>query len=247
MKIYSSIFNKISNSRIKKLLSKSAVQYLLLVLFLLLGTLGIFILSLRPDKVDVNLGQRAPQNIHAPKTIEDVRTTENLRNEASNAVEAQFRIDSDVRNEVQRDIENTFEILYSVKEDEDLTEEEKTKAMQDENPVTLGENIITGALSDSRESIEHLESYLYEIAAEQLNGGIRLEDLPTVKASAEESIRSLDDFSEPLKLFGIRLFSQSIRPNEFYDAQRTEELKQQAMEDVDSVIIGQYEFIVREG
>ncbi|NBG89324.1 HD family phosphohydrolase [Isachenkonia alkalipeptolytica] len=247
MKIYSSIFNKISNSRIKKLLSKSAVQYLLLVLFLLLGTLGIFILSLRPDKVDVNLGQRAPQNIHAPKTIEDVRTTENLRNEASNAVEAQFRIDSDVRNEVQRDIENTFEILYSVKEDEDLTEEEKTKAMQDENPVTLGENIITGALSDSRESIEHLESYLYEIAAEQLNGGIRLEDLPTVKASAEESIRSLDDFSEPLKLFGIRLFSQSIRPNEFYDAQRTEELKQQAMEDVDSVIIGQDELIVREG
>ena len=220
---------------------------MLLLLLLLVGVLGIFVLSLRPDKVEVNLGQRAPQDIYAPKTIEDIRTTENLRNEASNEVEAQYRIDSQVRNEVQKDIENTFSVLYSAKDNEGLTEDEKVARVLDRSPVILGEEMTESVLSVSRESIEHLESYLYEIAAEQLNRGIRLEDLPTVKTSGEDSLRNLEEFNESLKIFGIRVFNQSIRPNEFYDAQRTEELKQQAMEDVDSVIIGQDELIVREG
>ncbi len=247
MGINKEIGSKLKNNPIRKFLLKKGVRYSLLALLLLAGTLSIFILSLRPDKIDVNLGQRAPQDIHAPKTIEDVRTTENLRNEAANSVEAQFRIDSGVRNDVQRDIENTFEILYAAKENDNLTEEEKTEAVHEESPVNLGEDITVSVLSGSRESIEHLESYILEIAAEHLNRGIRIEDIPTVKDAGEESIRNLTEFNDSLQTFGISIFNQSIRPNEFYDAERTEELKQQAMDEVDSIIIDQDELIAREG
>ncbi len=247
MRINKEIGSKLNNNPIKKLLLKKGVQYSLLALLLLVGTLSIFFLSLSPDKIDVNLGQRAPQDIIAPKTIEDVRTTENLRNEAANSVEAQFRIDSGVRNDVQRNIESTFEILYAAKENDNLTEEEKTEIVHEESPVNLEEDMNVNVLSRSRESIEHLESYLFEIAAEHLNRGIRIEDLPIVKIAGEESIRNLTEFNESLQTFGIRVFNQSIRPNEFYDAERTEELKQQAMDEVDSVIIGQDELIAREG
>lgn len=247
MGINKEIGTKLKNNSMKNFLSKKGVQYLLLVLLLLAGTLSIFILSLRPDKVDVNLGQRAPQDIYAPKTVEDVRTTENLRNEAANSVEAQFRIDSGIRNEVKQDIGDTFEILYQTKRDETLTEEEKIEAINEKTPVNLEEEMTMNVLSVSKESIEHLESYLFEITAEHLNRGIRLEDLPTVKVSAEESIRNLSEFNDALQVFGIRVFNQSLRPNEFYDAERTEELKQQAMDEVDSIIIGQDEVIAREG
>jgi len=247
MGIHKKIGTKFKNNRIKKFLSQKGVQYLLLALLLLAGTLSIFILSLRPNKVDVNLGQRSPQDIYAPKTIEDVRTTENLRNEAANAVEAQFRIDSGVRNDVQEDIDNTFEILYEAKMDETLSDEEMAETINEESPLSLEEEMTLNVLSNSRESIEHLENYLFEITAEHLNRGIRLEDLPSVKASAEESILNLAEFNESLQVFGTRVFNQSIRPNEFYDAERTEELKQQAMDEIDSIIIEQDELIVREG
>jgi len=247
MGIHKKIGAKFKNHRIKKFLSKKGVQYLLLSLLLLSGTLGIFILSLSPDKIDVNLGQRAPQDIYAPKTIEDVRTTENLRNEAANSVEAQFRIDSGVRNDVQEDIRNTFKILYDAKRDEALSEEEMTETINKESPVNLDQEMTLNVLSNSIESMKHLENYLFEITAEHLNRGIRLEDLPSVKVSAEESILSLTEFNESLEVFGIRVFHQSIRPNEFYDAERTEELKQQAMDEIDPIIIEQDERIAREG
>ena len=247
MGVYNEIIYKLKNNPLKKLLAKKTVQYIMLAVLLLLGTLSIFIISLSPDKVDVNLGQRAPRDVYATKTIEDVRTTENLRNEAANSIDAQFRIDSSVRTEVQQEIENTFQLLYASKGDDNLSESEKSEAILEENTVNLGEGMTLGVLAASRDSLEHLERYLYEIAAEKLNGGIRLEDLPTVKASAEESLRNLTEFNEPLQVFGIRVFNQSIRPNEFYDADRTEELKQQAREEVDSVIVSQDERILREG
>ncbi len=239
--------SKFKNNPINKFLLKKGVQYSLLALLLLAGTLSIFILSLIPDKIDVSLGQRAPQDIYAPKTIEDIRTTENLRNEAANTVEAQFRIDSSVRNDVQRSIKNTFEMIYATKHKDNLTEDEKIEAIQEESPVNLGDDMTVNLLSESLESIEHLENYLLEITAEHLNRGIRIEDLPEIKVSGEQSLRNLTEFSESSQLFGVRVFNQSIRPNEFYDAERTEELKQQAMDEVDSIIIAQDELIAREG
>lgn len=247
MRINHRILNILKKNPVKRFLSKKGVQYILLFFLLLIGILSIFVMSLRPDKVDVRLGQRAPQDIYAPKIIEDVRTTENLRNEAASTIEAQFRIDSDVRREVQQDIEDTFEMLYDVKGDGSLSEEEKAERFRERSPVNIDNNIILGVFSSPTESVEYLESYLYEITAEKLNRGIRLEDLSSVKSSAEESLQNLDEFDESQKAFGVKIFNQSIRPNEFYDAQRTEELKQQAREEVESVIIDQDERIVQEG
>lgn len=239
--------SKIKVNPMKGVLLKKEIHYALLFLLLLVGTLSIFILSLTPDKIDVVLGQRAPQDIYAPKTIEDVRTTENLRNEAANSIEAQFRIDSGVRNDVQRDIEETFEVLYATKENEDLMEEEKLEKIIEKSPINMEKSVITNVLSEPIEEIEHLERYIFEIAAEHLDRGIRIEDLPLVKSAAEESLRSLGNFSSSIQSFGIQVFNQSIRPNEFYDSGRTEELKQEAMDEIDNIIIEQDEVIVREG
>ncbi len=228
--------------------NKRSVQLAMIALFVLAGLFTIFAIQLAPERVDVRIGQRSPQDIYATKTIEDEWTTEALRDEAANSVESQYSIDPEILNDVKEGIERSFLMVYEIQEDQTLTMEERVEEFRERSFIRFNDSEeIQELLNSPMESVGFLENYLYELSSERLNRGIRIDEVLSARGNAQERIRELEEYPPALIEFAVEVIQNQLRANEFIDLERTEELRQQAIDQVDSVIIRQDDLIVREG
>lgn len=263
--------DKLSNSFIGRLLKIKRLQYILLAVIFFFSIFSLLILSLRPQKFDIVLGQRSPANIYSPKDIEDRWTTEKLKEEALASVELIYTYDPAVHVEVKKDIEKFFQVVYRLRsnnasevdtspnkdeipkenknpnENVNLNEDEKRKLLEEENPLNLNKEHLDTALAAPIEKLNYLETYIYEIVAQNMNAGIKVEDLQKEKSNIKEYILGLEDFNEPMKELAIAILHATIRPNMFFDIEATEQVRKEAVESVESIMIKKGDIILKEG
>lgn len=232
---------------IESFFQKKSIKKFLLALLFFISLFAILVTSLKPEKFDLVVGQRAPEDIYSPKDIEDRYNTERIRQKAVEAVEPIYKLNPGIHVEVKKDIEKFFLLVYKLHNDEELTQEEKIEQLISENDLNIGEANVKTAINSSVEDLKYLESYINEIVVQNMNIGINVEDLQMQKNSIKEYITNLNEFEAELKDLAVSIINATIRPNKFLDEEATNTKIEIAKENADKVIIRKGDSIIREG
>ncbi|HZJ76077.1 MAG TPA: HDIG domain-containing protein [Oscillospiraceae bacterium] len=235
------------NSSAKRFFQRKSIRIFLMALLFFVSLFFILLTNLKPEKFDLEAGQKAPENIQAPKDIEDKTSTERAKQEVVNMVVPIYKLNPGVHVEVKKDIENFFSLVYRLRNDEDLIETEKIAQLTSKNDLNIGMVNTKVAITAPLERLEYLGSYINEIVTQNMNAGIKVEDLQKQKNSIKEYITDLDEFDEELKDLAVSIIYATIRPNKFLDEDATNREIELAMENVDKVIIRKGDNIIKEG
>ena len=247
MGFYKEWINKLKDNFIGKFIKNKKTQQFFLAIIFFISIFSILVFSLKPEKFDLVIGERAPEDIISPKDIENKKATEKLREEASESVELIYSFDAGVHIEVKKDIENFFKLLYKLRDNEEIELEDKKLALEEENHLNLNKDHLRTALTSPLDKVDYLETYIYEIVARYMNTGIKVENLQKEKSNIKEYILELEDFNEELQEMAIAIIHATIRPNMFFDIEATEELRTAAIESVEKVVIKKGDIILKEG
>lgn len=235
------------STSMEKAFMKRPVKNILIALLFFITLFSILLTSLKPEKFDLVKGQRAPEDIRAPKDIEDKTGTERAKQEAINIVEPIYKLNPGVHVEVKKDIENFFTLVYKLRNDEEIEEGEKITQLISDNDLNIEATNSRVAIRAPLERLKYLQSYINEIVTQNMNMGIKVEDLQKQKNSIKEYITNLDEFDDELKELAISIIYATIRPNNFLDEDATNRASEIARENVDKVIIRKGDNIIREG
>ncbi|WP_407855462.1 HD family phosphohydrolase [Enterococcus hailinensis] len=265
------MLNRPINNLLKKLGSKFIP--IILGIFSLILIL-IMVTSVIQKSVDYKEGQVATESIRANKTIENKAETEQKRQLAEEAVTPEYTYQSDLA-QTQHDrisqlitlieksnseLDKNYQTKVSQAKDGEKipqpTTDERVAAVKkkfeglDQDTVTFyqqfPDEFYQVAVQLSTADLEKVETESLKLIDEQMAKRIRQSDLSGYKQQASESIQalSLSDQSNQVMRYLIDL---GIVINDTLNQKRTDELKEQASDSVQPVMIYQGEVIVREG
>lgn len=253
-------------------LGKAAAPFLLLLFFLLMC--GITFSSVQQKPNDFREGQVAEESIRANKTIENTEETEQKRKLAAEAVTPEYTYQSDLASEQDRRINQLFVLIDRANDTIDKQYEEKvSKAKEDENVpkptveerIAALKRIFESSNADDVAFYQKLPNSFYstimnmseseittvrdeslKLIDEQMSKQVRESDLDNFKQEANDKIQYLNVSAEQQEMIRY-LVDQGIVVNDVLNEKRTEELKQEARDSIQPVMIFQGEIIVREG
>ncbi|MBE9911372.1 HDIG domain-containing protein [Enterococcus mundtii] len=253
-------------------LGKAAAPFLLLLFFLLIC--GITFSSVKQKPNDFREGQVAEESIRANKTIENTEETEQKRKLAAEAVTPEYTYQSDLASEQDRRINQLFVLIDRANDTIDKQYEEKvSKAKEDENVpkptveerIAALKRIFESSNADDVAFYQKLPNSFYstimnmseseittvrdeslKLIDEQMSKQVRESDLDNFKQEANDKIQYLNVSAEQQEMIRY-LVDQGIVVNDVLNEKRTEELKQEARDSIQPVMIFQGEIIVREG
>ncbi len=248
-------------SKIRRLLN---MKFFRILLFVLLGiVLYISMYSnVKPEKLDIRLFSIANQTIRSPITIEDKESTAAKRKDAEEQVQdvyvlnksiSENRIDLissifDAATEVNNDIKKKQkEGLF---ENETLpSKEEKLKLLKEKLTVDvtkdIPDSVLTSLVVSSKDELMIARDLAITAINMIMNNRIPTHEVENAKKKVEEELK-YTDLNLDLKNAAIQLGRYAIIPNEFYDPEATEEMRQQAVENVEPVKILEGQIIVEE-
>ncbi len=232
---------------VKKYFRRKSIRGFLIALLFFISSFSILLINLKPEKFDLTIGQKAPEDIPAPKDVEDKASTEYERQKAANAVEPIYRLNPGAHVEIKKDIEKFFLLVYKLRNDEELDKTEKIARLTSENDLSMEAANAETAITAPMERLEYLESYINEIVAQNINTGIKVEDLQKQKNSIKEYITDLDEFDDNLKELAVSVIYATIRPNQFLDEDATNRKIELARDNIDKIVIRKGDNIIREG
>lgn len=223
----------------------------------LLGLLAVFIMSLilaRPilpmGQVTLDVGDVSPRDIRAPvrKTYVSQVLTEQERARAEAAVQDIY--DPPDPQIARRQIVKARQIcdyLDSIRHDSHATSEQKRQWIAAIPDLSLSPEIIDAILALRAEEWKKMVEQTIEVLGRAMRRLIQENQLTEAKRSLPTDI-SLD-LSEKQAAIVIELVRNLIRPNSFYNADKTAEAKQQARERVPQITqdVERGEIILRAG
>jgi len=209
------------------------------LLFLFFMTL-IVCVDFFPQQVRLQAGQVSPRTITARETItfEDRAKTEEARQQAARAVAKQYDFDPQVTLAVRRDIAEIMTAIRDVQQDVHLDTPNKVEALERLLPFPLPSDVLVALAEESAATTAAVEKELTLMVTRVMERGqgVSEENLEEAKRAVAEEIRD-SGWSWPYELLARNLVHHFLRPNAFYNAQRTEQLRQAAMDQVPPVLI----------
>lgn len=254
--------------KIRKLLD---ITFFRVLFFLTLGVLLYIAMfsNVRPEKLDISLFKVAEKTIRSPGTVEDKLSTEKKRKEALDQVQDVLILKKEYTQNRVDLITSIFESASEV--NEDIKDEMQKKAAEggeassrplesvpSEKAARLKEKLTEGVTKDipeevflslmqaSKEDLAIAKDLTVTAINNIMSKRISADDVENAKKRVEEELK-YTTLDEPLKNSAIELGRYAIVQNEFYDPDATEELRNQAAENVEPVKILQGQIIVEEG
>jgi cyclic-di-AMP phosphodiesterase PgpH len=249
------------------------VTFFRITLFLLLGVVLFLSLysNVKPEKLSINLFSIAEQTIRSPITIEDKESTEAKKKDAEDQVTdiyvlnkkiSQNRIDLvtsifDSAIEVNKEIENERGVeqndsasLTTDMNGIKISEDEKLKRFKgkltDDVTKNLPDSVLTELLTSSIDELTIARDLSITAINNVMSSRIPAQDVENAKKRVEEELK-YTSLNSPLKNATAQLGRYAVIQNEFYDPEATEEMRKQAVENVEPVKILQGQIIVEEG
>jgi cyclic-di-AMP phosphodiesterase PgpH len=249
------------------------VTFFRITLFLLLGVILFLSLysNVKPEKLSINLFSIAEQTIRSPITIEDKESTEAKKKDAEDQVTdiyvlnkkiSQNRIDLvtsifDSAIEVNKEIENERGVeqndsasLTTDMNGIKISEDEKLKRFKgkltDDVTKNLPDSVLTELLTSSIDELTIARDLSITAINNVMSSRIPAQDVENAKKRVEEELK-YTSLNSSLKNATAQLGRYAVIQNEFYDPEATEEMRKQAVENVEPVKILQGQIIVEEG
>ncbi|WRP05314.1 HD family phosphohydrolase [Rossellomorea aquimaris] len=240
------------------------------LLFVLLGIIvfGVLYGNVKPKTLDINLYEEAPTTIRAPKKFVDDEATEKKRLEAEEEV-------GNVYTPKEGAVDNSISLLRSLMESvkEVKTESEtqepgseelkppaeaeineqlkqlKAKLPKDKNNnVTnqLNDTVLKTLLEASEEDLERVETIVSTQMKIIMENGVKEEELSEARLNLEQRITNYT-FRGELSNAAVKLGNVALEPTQYFDEEKTDELKRLAVANVQSVEIIEGGVIVEDG
>ncbi|WP_174730165.1 HD family phosphohydrolase [Mesobacillus harenae] len=253
--------------KIRNLLNNTFFKILL---FLIVGVClyGAMYTNVKPEKLNLSLFSVAEKTIRSPITVEDRESTEKKRREALDSVKDVYILKKEyTQNQVDL-MTSIFDSVSEVNEEaaQQTNEQAETGAAgQNEDTVSKDEKLsmlktrltekVTKDISDQN-LLVLIEAQPSELAIAKdltvtainnvMNQRISADDVENAKKRVEEELR-FTSLGTALKNAVISLGRFAVIQNEFYDPAGTEEVRQQAIDDVEPVRILEGQILAEEG
>jgi putative nucleotidyltransferase with HDIG domain len=204
--------------------------------------------ALISPKYSIKVGEIAKNDIKAPREVKDKVATEEKYQQLEGQVTPQYTKDNEVKRNIINSIDSLFISLRGVKA---LLIEDNVKVerLKEKSPIILAEEEYVGLVALQDGEISSLQQYLVDVLGD-------IYDTSRIESKTEHTTRTQEELknrfnssnlSNNQKLLGITIGYKLIKPNYFFDEEKTEVLKKAAIEDVDPVMIKKDQIIVKYG
>ncbi|ULT55699.1 HD family phosphohydrolase [Neobacillus drentensis] len=254
--------------RIRKLLD---FTFFRILFFIVLGIVlvGALYNHVKPEKLELSLFSVAENTIRSPATVEDKESTETKRKEAINQVQPVYALKNEytqnrvdlitsifqAANEVNNEIKEAMKKQEEAGSDESTTNEEPSdsdKESQLKAKLTssvskeLSNQVFAALIHANNDELAIAKDLTVTAINNVMTKRISADEVENAKKRVEEELK-YTTLNDELKLAAIELGRYAVIQNEFYDSNATEELRQQAAENVEPVKILQGQIIAEEG
>ncbi|GAE26977.1 membrane protein [Halalkalibacter wakoensis JCM 9140] len=241
-------------------------QYIRRILFITVGIILYILLlgNVIPETMDIRLSQIADKDIRSPITIEHQTATEERRSAAVDEVGPVYDLKREYAQRQVKKIDDIFELLQQVRlteaeaeensEEEPLSEEEQLEgnveyvkevlSLRSNNGITDQALVTLLQATDSQLQIarETTTNAVHEVMSERIS----IRELPEAKQEVSNQV-ALSTVNSQLIDAMIEVAQFAVIPNYIYDANATEQVRQEAAESVEPVLIREGQLLVKEG
>lgn len=199
-------------------------------------------------KYSLKPGDIASVDIKAPRDTVDEIATKAKEQEVVEKIDKQYTLKTDVLKTAEDNIKNFFQKIIALK-DSDAQESEKLTAIKSLNIVQLDDEDYKYLNSLSKENLVLFQNKSLEIIAFVYEKNIeedKIEDIQNAKNQVELNLSDSGLNRKPRDIITI-LINGQIKPNFFYDKEKTEEKIKEAQKNVPKIVIKKNQTIVKEG
>lgn len=246
--------------KIRNLIKRSRISVILIFIITFILLFGIMITSRVTKTYSLEAGDIAKEDIEATREVTDQKSTEILKNESINSVALQYSKKTDVKTKVINDINFLINDAVQLK-DTNIDEKAKLDKLKNEINMTINDTDFKTIISFSKDDLKNLQQFLVKTMTSFYDSNNVEEDNGDNSKEAKDSTKKAMDyiliafnsssdtskFSKELKDTGINIANSEIKPNFFYDKDKTEQLKKDAEKKVASVVIKKDQIIVKKG
>lgn len=233
------IFKILKDERFQKLL----ISFFTFISLFICASIGVI-----PQKYNLKVGDISPADIKAPRDFVDQIETQNRINSALSNVEPQYNKNNEIEEEAVENIQRFFNKVSEIKK---LNIDVEEKIIKLNNPVIikLSREDYKGILSLRDDEISELSEYLVQVIGNILSQEIRennSEDLKKAQSDVEFFFKN-STMSKQMKDIGINIGYILIKPNAFFDKEKTQEAKIKIKREIDPVVIKKNQNIIQKG
>lgn len=249
-------------AKMKNFLGETLFRILLFVILGLILFVSMYS-NVKPEKLDLTLFSVADQTIRSPITVEDKESTERKRKEALNNVQDVYILKKEYTQNRVDLITSIFDSVSEVKEDiaDEMAKAENTdkaeppvsvqlekvkQKLTDNETKELSDSVFIALLQSSNDELSIARDLTVTAINYVMSSRIPQDDVENAKKRLEEELK-YTSLNSNLKNAAIELGRYAVIQNEFYDPNATEEMRQQAMEGVEPVLILEGQILVEEG
>lgn len=220
----------------------------LMISFIMFLIIMVVLSSTLERKYDLKLGEVSPYTIKATRETQDKFATDNRIKAASSEVAAQFNHRKEVRYDVLEKVEKLFKELYELKNYQviadsvfqDLNKNYRINLSIDDYKKILA--LETNNLNLYERYLSNVVNKIYELKIEEGN----LSDLENVRSFTREEIGKTVE-QESFRDISTNIIIPMIKPNFFYDHEKTEQKRDEAIKNVSPVIVKKDQVIIEAG
>ncbi|MBU8905666.1 HD family phosphohydrolase [Desertibacillus haloalkaliphilus] len=238
-------------------------RYVRAILFFILGAILYLMMlgNVIPETMDVKLSSVAESDIRSPITVENKIATEEKRKEAIEEISPVYEQKSEYAQTQVEKINDIFEVIRLVNQEQEqpesgdeavqsVTFEEKLEHVQEVissgTSNDISDETIGTLLEASQSQLQIAQEATANAVYEVMSTKIAINDLDEAQQSVEDKI-IIPTVSSSMYEAMIELARFAIIPNYIYNDAATEELRQEAVEAVEPVMIREGQLLVHEG
>lgn len=225
---------------------KKRIVRILIYFVTFLVSFFILMSAVTPKKYDLNEGDIAKSDIKAPREIIDEKASEQKLKDAVDKIDKQYNEKGEVKNQAIQSITNLFDKLQTLN---GSSGDINSKIAQIKEFTTLSDSQYKILLNIRSEQLNGIRDSLLKVLDTVYQNKIVNEEEESLKKAKEiansemEKLNISEDVLAVLKL----VVSNEIKPNLFYDSEKTDELIKEAEKNTDKVLIKKNQIIVKEG
>lgn len=204
--------------------------------------------ALVTKKYDLKVGEIPKTDIKAPREFVDEEATNAYKKEIGDKVELQYTLKKDVQKTSEDNIRSFFADLLSIKQ-QNSDDKKKKDDLSKVDIVKLDSEGYMALLALDKSDIGTIQSILIEAMGKVYATPIeedKQSDIESAKIIIDNKISNLD-YSRSLKETLKAIAYSQIKPNFFYDKEKTDEKLKEAMKNLSPVLIKKNQIIVKEG
>ncbi|NLW43063.1 MAG: HDIG domain-containing protein [Tissierellia bacterium] len=218
------------------------------VIILLVYSLTLLLIFnfLYKDTANISLGEVISENIVSKEQFENKEATELKKIQAKNSVANVYKVIPNISIETKNKIFDLSKSIGELRYTRDMTNAEKLRYLKSNSPLILEDESFIFLIAANSEVTNNIVSISSDLLSDTFNRGVRENNL---SSELELLINSVDDLEKNEKANNVikDILRNALTPNEIIDEERTEQLKNQAVEQVEPVIVEVGDIVLLKG